>query len=968
VKSGLFIMCVLVLTSFAHGQACGPPAYPCFQSGTNTINYPATMPSFGSNTCNSTNIYTMAQCGNLIGANTTATPADFQTQIVRVTDQATNGNANTLWQTYDEPSVNAWNTDDSAFLATVNGGGQYVFLWNTAANSQFTGPANTSQALCTSGVPPCAGFVIFQNTTVMSWVHRDHAWSVDNQTGPGIYMQDNTITLTQGSGGVSTANTFDWTNSQCLMNTVNGYPSDASVHATINSWTTSGTTVTFNTTLFNSFAVGQTIALSGFAGAGTSFNGTSITVTAVVGGLPNQTAFKATINSAPASNTDTGTGTATTYPLNRWTGALGVTHDETTFAMPFSILGSQGSGYYQARWVVGQPGCRLWNTMTGVVTNNGVLVGTITDAPWGGAYGGKSDRWKIHDSNQPNTTFTESAPTQSTFVYGSYYVDDYFWDGGLNAIPCGTGAPKWLASTHYDDGDRVVPLVNNAGGYMYQIINTIPGTSGTSVAAWNQTPGSDTSDNVGTSSPLTWRNTGIGANTGGQFTIASWSLTSNSVTFTGVYPCLLATCPQYVAGNTPTISGLVHGSYLNGLQTVTAATATSFTISFTHANDSATEVGNAQAYFTYSCNGHKWKGALGVALGKNFQYDSYLNPQVPRLNLGPSASSKGDQHLGNTNNNTTDTAWFWIAASNVGTNVDLVNGGRTYSGTVTANGTKNVVLASGSNFDTSGFWNGDAITINGVGYVVSSVTDATHLTTTANVTSGSGVNYSLTQTSLPGALYGESFFIAPPYSSPGVINTTTVNQVRRAFHCFNSGWPWSFDARYCISVVSQTGKYALFVSDMFGQLGSRQNQASCNIGGPDYGTEGGANDGGANNYEVGSVILPNLAQNNGGNYIFQVLNCTANGGSGSACTLGNVHPKWPQGGTPFGQSSPTTIAENSPGTITWVLSPDVNDVTKAAIANCRVDDFVAILSRSGIGKASTIIQGNTILNGNVVIE
>jgi len=727
----LFIPIFLLLAaSFAHGQACGPPDYSCFNNNTQVVNYPATIPSWGPNTCDSTSIYTMAQCGNLTGAGTVQTPSDFGTTITRCTDMNTDGNPAHLWQTADEPSVNLWNTDDTALSILFNGGNQFIFLWD-----------GTRCQILTPNVSFPAG-------TVWSRTQRDHVYTLDNSTGPGIYLKDNTINLVQGSGGISNVSTlFDFAGTNCLANSKNG----------------------------------------------------------------------------------TG-GSADTFPLNQWTGALS-SADGNTFAAFFSLLAGQGSGYFAVIWSRGQNGCDLWNTLTGDVTHTDGTpavttdLGTISDAQWngpscpGGSCGGQADRFKIHDGNMPNITNSTMAGTQSNFVYGTYSVGIYIWPKGTNNVQlCGIGAPDWKAGHNYaGTGDRILPVpinsTHNPGGYIYQIINHTGGQSSPvgSEPTWLQAPGSDTTDG-----PLTWRNLGVGS-------VATPSL-------------------------------------------------------------------------VYACDGHSWKGYTGLAMGKKYTFHYYTDPKNPLTILGNNAQSVGDQHFGNTNDNTTDTNWIWVASSVVGTNVDLLHG------------------------------------------------------------------------SQPGALYGEGFFVAPPYCAPGILNgdshcpVSTLGQLRRAFHGYNSGWAFSFDVRYGMAVMSQTGKYAMIPADAFGQLGSRQGQAKCNIGGPDWGNN---DTGNPTNYSVGFLLYPNLGQANNGNFIYKVLNCTANGGNGSSCTTGTPHPTWPQGGTP----GTTTVTENSPGTITWTLAPDINVPTTAAIENCRSDVFIANMFRgTGTSKQNTIIQGNTKIQGNTIIQ
>jgi hypothetical protein len=68
----------------------------------------------------------------------------------------------------------------------------------------------------------------------------------------------------------------------------------------------------------------------------------------------------------------------------------------------------------------------------------------------------------------------------------------------------------------------------------------------------------------------------------------------------------------------------------------------------------------------------------------------------------------------------------------------------TTTGTAIANGTTTITWVSGVHFDTTGAWAGKTIAIGGSNYTISSVTNATTLVTTANVTSGTGVAYSVT--------------------------------------------------------------------------------------------------------------------------------------------------------------------------------------------------------------------------------
>ena len=65
---------------------------------------------------------------------------------------------------------------------------------------------------------------------------------------------------------------------------------------------------------------------------------------------------------------------------------------------------------------------------------------------------------------------------------------------------------------------------------------------------------------------------------------------------------------------------------------------------------------------------------------------------------------------------------------------------------------------------------------------------------------------------LPTPLYDEAFFIAPPYSSPGVFNTVgqTLGQIRRAGHTFDTGYyGQQFDVQNGVCMPSPLGHFAL---------------------------------------------------------------------------------------------------------------------------------------------------------------
>jgi hypothetical protein len=791
----------LLFFSFSAYAQCGPPAYapPCSVTNTSIVNYAHPIPSWGPNNCDPSNtatVYTIALCGNLTGAGTVVTTPDaFHSTMTRCTDSTIKTSPSDInagkhvWQTADEPSVNLWNSDDTAVLLLINGGGQFIFLWN----------GTSCHLLVDSG----GNGITFPTGSIWSRTANNHIYSLDNTTPGGPYLIDNLVNLTQNSGSVTPTTIFHFADTTgpnanlCLTNAANGYTGGA-------------------------------------------------------------------------------------FPLNEWTGSLS-SQDGVNFAAFFSLLPAQGGGYFSTIVTVGQGGCDLYNTKTGTVTHSGTLLGTIPDTQWGGRFGGKADRFLIHDGNMPNPTNATMAATSSGgIVYGTYSVGDYFWQKGTtNVLHCGLGAPDWKASQSHKDGDRVLPIPTstNAGGFIFQIINGVGGTSGATEPVWDQTPGHDVSDNG-----LTWRNVGLGSAV------------------------------------------------------------------------------NADGFFTYACDGHQWKGYIGLAVGKQYTYHSYVNPQVPLLALTPGVSSVGDQHFGNTNDNTTDTAWVWVSASNQGSNVDQINGT---------------------------LWGG---------------------------------------TTIPSALYGEGFFVAPPYRSVSNLNcafdvglcpTGTLGQVRRVLHCYTTGWNPSFDVEYCMTIVSQTGKYAVMPTDAFGQFGSIQNaafpsQAKCNIGGPNWDNS----DGGATVWHVGDMTFPALNNSNNGNYIYKVASC-----DGGVCTKASSgHPTWVQPGGGMNITGwtitsnvvtftgvypgPQFVAGNTPtisglihgsylngpvtvtsstattfkaafghandsatengtagtagtpnaakdGTINWVTAPDINTAAFSAVENCRPDVLIVKLFQGGAAPPTT---------------
>jgi len=193
-----------------------------------------------------------------------------------------------------------------------------------------------------------------------------------------------------------------------------------------------------------------------------------------------------------------------------WNGVMTSSLDDTVFAMAWSNTGNQGSGTYVTAWTVGQSGCDVYNTVAGNVTHNGVLVGTVPDQWGAAANGGIPDLFKLHDTfTALNDGYVWLDASISTVSQGVYNDGPYIWQIGTATVKhCGIGASYWTANHLYNVlGYRIQPATNvNPGNYIYQIIASgNEGTSGSSAPAWNQTPGSNTTDGT-----VTWRNTGLG--------------------------------------------------------------------------------------------------------------------------------------------------------------------------------------------------------------------------------------------------------------------------------------------------------------------------------------------------------------------------------------------------------------------------------------------------------------------------
>jgi len=204
-----------------------------------------------------------------------------------------------------------------------------------------------------------------------------------------------------------------------------------------------------------------------------------------------------------------------------WNGTMLSSLDDTLFNLGFSNTGGQGTGIYDVAWTVGQAGCDLYNTATGTVTHNGTLVGSVSDQ-WGGAANGAiPDLFYLHEAWTTNgDSYGFIQGTASNYIQGNQAPNSegtYFWQLGTATVQaCGIGSVNWTASHAYTQlGYRIQPTSGNAGGYIYQIILAgNKGTSGGSAPVWNQTPGGDTTEALGSGGPSgtgpRWRNIGLG--------------------------------------------------------------------------------------------------------------------------------------------------------------------------------------------------------------------------------------------------------------------------------------------------------------------------------------------------------------------------------------------------------------------------------------------------------------------------
>ncbi len=189
-------------------SACGPGnGYACMNQTTGVVNFSVTSaPNWGANTCNWASIYTVETCGNLYGAGTVQTPADFGTAMIRGTDLGTFGSAATIFETFNDPYPNTFELNNQAVIAKQEAQSVHVFVFNST----------TGVAMKTSpdiSIPGNANWSFTQPLTLFTYT-----------LSPGVVdLHSNAVNLTPGSAALTPTLMFHWFASNCLTNSVNGY-------------------------------------------------------------------------------------------------------------------------------------------------------------------------------------------------------------------------------------------------------------------------------------------------------------------------------------------------------------------------------------------------------------------------------------------------------------------------------------------------------------------------------------------------------------------------------------------------------------------------------------------------------------------------------------------------------------------------------------------------------------------------
>lgn len=132
------------------------------------------------------------------------------------------------------------------------------------------------------------------------------------------------------------------------------------------------------------------------------------------------------------------------------------------------------------------------------------------------------------------------------------------------------------------------------------------------------------------------------------------------------------------------------------------------------------------------------------------------------------------------------------------------------TGTVTTDGSVNVVRVSGTSF--IAFWVGKTITINGALKTVATVTDGDHLTTTAGVTTGTAVNFTANQGPSTGMYLGSPSNVAFSVSNFS-FNNSFMHDIFLGVSCAGNCLTETFDHDYFYNVFSDTSQHGNAISN-----------------------------------------------------------------------------------------------------------------------------------------------------------
>jgi hypothetical protein len=191
-----------------YSPTCAPPSYACLSTSTAAI--PLTTPSWGTNTCDFSSPYTAQNCGNLYGAGTVRTPSDFGRKIARCTDpNSFSVGPSFYWLVADNGEPNLFAPDDSWIILKKSGQAHYLFAFNPS--TMFCTPSG----IAFGGIDVIADHS--SNSTVYSSGLGTYKTQLSSYALP-VPLTGCMPSCTTPSAVLS----YDWMNSNCLMNPYNG--------------------------------------------------------------------------------------------------------------------------------------------------------------------------------------------------------------------------------------------------------------------------------------------------------------------------------------------------------------------------------------------------------------------------------------------------------------------------------------------------------------------------------------------------------------------------------------------------------------------------------------------------------------------------------------------------------------------------------------------------------------------------